>query len=134
MNRGVHLVGSVPLGDAEEVFRVVTASVGRHVRRVTDGETGARANRTCWQAGVFARTQGLLADDAGRGEYRTTPKYRLAGDPSAVRFGALGYAAAALSSWVVFRRAAGRGRAAGHPVPGQPAHARGADPVARGHP
>ncbi|MFI5613323.1 hypothetical protein [Amycolatopsis sp. NPDC051903] len=104
MTRGVHLVGSVPLGDAEEVFRAVAASVGRHVRRVPDGETGARANWTFWQGDVFARTPGLVTDDVGRGEYSPTPKYRLAGDPSALRFGSLGYAAAALSSWVVFRR------------------------------
>jgi hypothetical protein len=38
----VHLVGSVPLGSAEEVFRTVSASVGPAVKRLPDGETGPR--------------------------------------------------------------------------------------------
>ncbi|MEV0066704.1 hypothetical protein [Amycolatopsis sp. NPDC050768] len=102
--RGVHLVGSVPLEDSETVFRAVSAHVGEFVRRVTDGETGVRSNWTFWQRAVFARTPGLVTDEVHRGEYSSTPKYRLAGPASAVRFGPLGYAQAALSSWVVFRR------------------------------
>ena len=38
----VHLVGSVPLNTAEEVFRTVSASVGPAVKRLPDGETGPR--------------------------------------------------------------------------------------------
>ncbi len=38
----VHLVGSIPLGDAESVFRAVCAKVGPHLRRLPDGETGKR--------------------------------------------------------------------------------------------
>ena len=38
----IHLVGSVPLADAEQVFRTVCASVGPYLRRIPDGETGAR--------------------------------------------------------------------------------------------
>ena len=45
--RGVHLVGSVPLPDAEHVFRTTGATLGRHLRRVPDGETG---ERTIWAA------------------------------------------------------------------------------------
>lgn len=37
-----HLVGSVPLDDAEAVFRTLSASLGPHVRRLPDGETGRR--------------------------------------------------------------------------------------------
>ena len=37
-----HLVGSVPLSDAETVFRTVSASIGLHLKRITDGETGER--------------------------------------------------------------------------------------------
>jgi len=38
----VHLVGSVPLNTAEEVFRTVSTSIGPAVKRLPDGETGPR--------------------------------------------------------------------------------------------
>lgn len=37
-----HLVGSVPLPDAETVFRVLAERLGPHLRRMPDGETGIR--------------------------------------------------------------------------------------------
>lgn len=40
----VHLVGSVPLADAQQVFRAVCARLGPRLRRLPDGETGERAN------------------------------------------------------------------------------------------
>ncbi len=40
----VHLVGSVPLPDAEAVFRTVGGRLGPHLRRLPDGETGRRAD------------------------------------------------------------------------------------------
>ncbi len=42
--RGVHLVGSVPLGDAEDVFRTANAILGGRLRRIPDGETGERTH------------------------------------------------------------------------------------------
>src|SRR4030095_12522264 len=39
---GVHLIGSVPMADAESVFRAVADALGRHLRRLPDGETGER--------------------------------------------------------------------------------------------
>jgi hypothetical protein len=38
----IHLVGSVPLGSAEEVFRTVSTLAGPHLRRLPDGENGPR--------------------------------------------------------------------------------------------
>src|SRR5258705_183842 len=38
----VHLVGSIPLPDAESVFRTLSGAVGRHLIRLPDGETGIR--------------------------------------------------------------------------------------------
>src|SRR5262249_14826322 len=38
----VQLVGSIPLPDAETVFRTLSAAVGRHLVRLPDGETGIR--------------------------------------------------------------------------------------------
>jgi len=39
-----HLIGSVPLENAEEVFRKVSTSLGEHLIRLPDGETGRRAD------------------------------------------------------------------------------------------
>ncbi len=41
-NSVVHLVGSIPLDNAEEVFRTVSKAVGPHLVRLPDGETGKR--------------------------------------------------------------------------------------------
>ncbi|WP_089205273.1 hypothetical protein [Streptosporangium subroseum] len=103
---GVHLVGSVPLGDAEEVFRTVAAQLGSRFRRVPDGETGVRSNWTFWQRAVFEKTPGLITDAVEKDGYSRTPKFRLRDgvDPAALRFGALGYAEAARASWEVFQR------------------------------
>ena len=38
-SRPVHLVGSVPLSDATEVFTVVSEILGHHVQRFPDGAT-----------------------------------------------------------------------------------------------
>ncbi len=38
----VHFVGSIPLPDAETVFRTLSSAAGQHVRRLPDGETGIR--------------------------------------------------------------------------------------------
>ena len=37
--RGVHLVGSIPLGNAEEVFRTASAILGDRLRRIPDQPT-----------------------------------------------------------------------------------------------
>ena len=42
--RHVHLVGSVPLADAHEVFSTVSEALGPHLRRIPDGETGDRSD------------------------------------------------------------------------------------------
>ena len=38
----VHFVGSVPLSDAETVFRTLAAATGPYLKRLPDGETGIR--------------------------------------------------------------------------------------------
>ncbi len=42
--QAIHLVGSMPLDSAEDVFRTVCGATGGNVRRVPDGETGMRIN------------------------------------------------------------------------------------------
>jgi len=38
----IHLVGSIPLDNAEDVFRTVSSAVGSYLRRIPDGENGPR--------------------------------------------------------------------------------------------
>ena len=38
----VHFVGSIPLLDAETVFRTLAAATGPYLKRLPDGETGIR--------------------------------------------------------------------------------------------
>ena len=38
----IHFVGSIPLPDAETVFRTLAESAGPYLRRLPDGETGIR--------------------------------------------------------------------------------------------
>ena len=42
MRDGAHLVGSIPLDDAETVFRRVADVLGPSIARIPDGETGER--------------------------------------------------------------------------------------------
>ena len=51
---GVHLVGSIPLANAEEVFRTTSSLLGERLRRIPDGETGVRTNWIGWQFTNFA--------------------------------------------------------------------------------
>ena len=48
----VHMVGSLPLADAETAFRTVGAALGGHMRCLPDGETG---RRTRWISFVHDR-------------------------------------------------------------------------------
>lgn len=52
--KGVHLVGSVPLSSAEEVFRTTSAILGERLRRIPDGETGIRSGWIDWQFQLLA--------------------------------------------------------------------------------
>jgi 4-hydroxy-tetrahydrodipicolinate synthase len=57
--QGGHLVGSVPLQSAEDVFRTVTGILNGRLRRIPDGETGVRSNWIGWQSDVMARVPQL---------------------------------------------------------------------------
>ncbi|HET8653082.1 MAG TPA: class I SAM-dependent methyltransferase [Gaiellaceae bacterium] len=101
---GAHLVGSVPLGSGEEVFRTLGERLGDRLRRLPDGETGPRADWIVWQYPVLSsRTQFEVAPPAP-GSYRALPRLRLrsAEDAEELRFGSLGYADAAAASYAIF--------------------------------
>jgi SAM-dependent methyltransferase len=103
---GVHLVGSVPLGSVDEVFRTVSAALGDRLRRVPDGETGARADWIVWQYPVLSSRPEFEVAPPAPDFYRALPRLKVRDDASAadVRLGSLGYAAAAESSYGTFRQ------------------------------
>ena len=61
--RHVHLVGSVPLRNAREVFETVSAALGPQLKRIPDGETGERSDWITWLEPVFADNPALEKSD-----------------------------------------------------------------------
>jgi hypothetical protein len=59
MSRNVHLVGSVPMASAREVFETVGAALGSRLRSIPDGETGRRLDWITWLEPVFAENPAL---------------------------------------------------------------------------
>jgi hypothetical protein len=104
---GVHLVGSVPLGSAEEVFRRVATVLGDRLRRIPDGETGPRSDWIGWQYPVFSsRPQFEPGVPGASSSYRALPQLRLRSGVAAdgLGFDELGYASAAMSSHRIYAR------------------------------
>jgi SAM-dependent methyltransferase len=101
---GAHLVGSVPLPNAEAVFTMVGAELGDRLRRLPDGETGPRADWIVWQYPVLSSRPQFEVAPPTPYSYRALPRLRVrAGeDRSGIAFEQLGYAEAALSSFRTF--------------------------------
>ena len=102
--RGVHLVGSVPLGDAEAVFRAATAILGGRLRRIPDGETGERINWIGWQARFIGSNPHFERLPPNPDDYAPLPHFQLRSplSSSEITFEHLGYADAAKASYTVF--------------------------------
>ena len=103
--RGAHLVGSVPLADNEAVFREVAARLSTHLRRIPDGETGARTNWIQWQFPLLREVPGFEPSEA-EPERFGVPALQLADGVSMddVVLPDLGYRDAAIESYEVFAR------------------------------
>ena len=110
----VHLVGSIPLPDAESVFRTVSAAVGPHLVRLPDGETGIRKTWIKFLQDVLAQNPAIeVARDVPPFRFvqwdgkliREIPRLRLKRglppDPASFK---TGYADMAIESWGVFQR------------------------------
>lgn len=126
MSLPVHLVGSVPLDSAQDVFATVSAELGDLVARLPDGETGERSGWVGFQIPRFrahpalelrgSTVPGQRAEDVdaaarAEGERYERPRFGLVPGAAerAVSFDRPGYAAAALASYAVFRDARERG-------------------------
>jgi methionine synthase II (cobalamin-independent) len=110
---GVHLVGSVPLADAESVFRTVANALGPHLRRIPDGETGERRRWIYFQRLMLERHPAMEIDptiplfalrqwDGKLLREMALLRFRAGVDPETVMF-ETGYAEAARESYAVFR-------------------------------
>ena len=114
-----HLVGSVPLPDAETVFRAISDAWGPHLRRISDGETGRRG-RWIWFQREMLEQHLAMEPDLDEPPYalhqwdgqllRETRymRFRSSVDPAAVDF-PTGYAEAALESFDPYARLQGGG-------------------------
>lgn len=103
--RGVHLVGSVPLGTAEEVFRLTSSLLGGRLRRIPDGETGVRSDWIGWQYRVFVNNPSFEALPRDPNVYGRQPQVKMRAPVSADEIAfpdGLGYADVALASYAVF--------------------------------
>lgn len=109
--RKVHLVGSMPLRSAGEVFELVSLVLGSLVRSIPDGETGERSMWIWTQIERLERVKGLRSAGVRTGlvDYPPgveTPYWSVeqGTDADAIRFGSLGYAEWAKNSYEVFHR------------------------------
>ena len=104
-SRNIHLVGSVPLANAREVFETVSAALGPRLKRIPDGETGERSDWIAHLEPVFANHPALEKSDEvfrlarrpapGRTRYDSSPASRSAD----VTFDNLFYADIAIRSY-----------------------------------
>src|SRR5215510_10148364 len=98
---GVHLVGSLALDSAEEVFRTTSEILGDRLRRIPDGETGPRSIWVGWQFGALSRVEDLEGVQRAQTTQGTTGEFRPRSglDPGSIDLGSLGYAREALNSY-----------------------------------
>jgi len=111
---GAHLVGSIPLGDNETVFRTVASVLGAHVRRIPDGETGKRQRWNSWTAPTYEATRGLVLVDPPEGSYTPWKQARLVIPAEELVLERIGYADAALDSYARFAELKASGAIPGH--------------------
>jgi hypothetical protein len=110
--RNIHLTGCVPLSDAEAVFRTVSDILGERLKRLPDGETGARSHWIAWQYSVFERNPAFVRALTDPNAEALLPRelrhrhFALASSSVAETptFDNLGYADAALASYATFAR------------------------------
>ncbi|CAN5152386.1 hypothetical protein BH09ACT1_BH09ACT1_18800 [soil metagenome] len=103
----VHLVGSVNLPTAEDVFREAAGALGDRLPRLPDGEVGERYYWIQFQKSRFDATPGLsrVGDTPFyiRGEFDGRPIQLDAGvEATSLIFPNLGYADAAIESYATF--------------------------------
>lgn len=102
---GVHFVGTIPLADSAEVFRTTAEYVGDRLRRLPDGETGARSSWIWIQTPVVQQHPELEPTTVtlpGLGELSVVSP-REGVNTDTLDLGNIGYADYAEQSYATFR-------------------------------
>ncbi|MFF7294244.1 hypothetical protein ACFY9N_17070 [Microbacterium sp. NPDC008134] len=107
--QGALLVGSVNFDDAETTMRTASELLGDRLRRIPDGEVGKRFHWIMFQPDVLGEAEGIerVGDEPipfGAGLDARGLRLAEGVDPGEIAIPALGYAAAATSSYEIFRR------------------------------
>ncbi|MBI2777056.1 MAG: hypothetical protein HYX57_07310 [Chloroflexi bacterium] len=106
---GAHLVGSLAAPTAREAMAITARALGRHVSRLTDGETGPRSQWIWWQIDKLVAVPGIrmgapqVNPETGNPDYSVFPGLDV---EAGIRIpaGGLGYADAAIDSYAEFVR------------------------------
>ena len=111
MSRHVHFVGTIGLDSVEEVFATAGRTVGSHLLRCPDGETGGRRQWVMWQYPFLRSSPYLQADVTKLVPEPAVCLLKLAPGVQAadIHFGELGYAREARVSYQDFLDARRRG-------------------------
>lgn len=118
-SRNIHLVGSVPLANACDVFTTVSAALGPRLLRIPDGETGERSDWIAHLEPIFANHPAFEKSDEVFRLHPTAPprtRYRLKSGASMkdVMFDNLLYAETAIRSYREFSELKQRGTIPAH--------------------
>jgi hypothetical protein len=107
--RDLLFLGSVPLTTTREVMSVVAGALGERLKRIPDGETGARSKFITWQGGVLDKAEqfemrplGPQSEWGPNGELPPPVAILRPGTKGTPKFPPTGYAAEALKSYEVF--------------------------------
>jgi hypothetical protein len=106
--RGALLVGSVNYDDAETTMRTAAQLMGPLLKRIPDGEPGRRFHWIMFQPDVLGQAVGIerVGEHPVPLRMLDARPLRVADgvDPASIEFPPLGYAAAAVESYEIFRR------------------------------
>lgn len=106
--QGALLVGSVNFDDAEKTMRVAADTLGGTVKRIPDGEVGARFHWILFQPDVIGEAEGLerIGDEPILVRGLDARPVRIADgvDAASIVLPPLGYADAAIDSYAIFTR------------------------------
>jgi hypothetical protein len=100
--RRVHLVGSIPLQGAREVFQAASEELGALAPRLPDGETGDRSAWLHFQQSILNETPNLQKTGSYDLKGHLMPTYGVANAGSPLSFGPLRYADEAMASYEIF--------------------------------
>ncbi|MEC9271006.1 MAG: hypothetical protein VYC75_10495 [Actinomycetota bacterium] len=103
---GVHLVGSAPVDEPNQLFQLAYDHLGDSLKRVPDGEVGERDTWIRWQYGKLAQCPQLSAENPDSSYLgRELQQFVIVDNAQSFDLAELGYAEAALASWELFQQA-----------------------------